>query len=168
MKFLILLALVGCSVALPQFVASPYLYSGLGAPIIAAPAATSSQFHAQDELGSYSYGYAGGPSAKTESKTPDGVTRGSYSYIDANGIQQTVNYVSDPVNGFRVAATNLPVQPAAAVAAVPVAHALPVAHHAPLAIHTAGPVPLDTPEVAAAKAQHFAAHAEARARNLHH
>jgi len=167
MKFLILLGLIGCSVALPQFIASPYLYSGLGAPIIA-PGATSSQFHAQDELGSYSYGYAGGPSAKTESKTPDGVTRGSYSYIDANGIQQTVNYVSDPVNGFRVAATNLPVQPAAAVAAVPVAHAaLPIAHHVPVAIHPAG-APLDTPEVAVAKAQHFAAHAEARARNLHH
>jgi len=157
--------LIGCSVAFPQYIASPYLYSGLGGPIVGAPAATSSQFHAQDELGSYSYGYAGGPSAKTESKTPDGVTRGSYSYIDADGIQQTVNYVSDPVNGFRVAATNLPVQPAAAV---PVAHhaALPVAHHVPVAIHQAGP--LDTPEVAAAKAQHFAAHAEARARNLHH
>jgi len=164
MKFLIVLALVGASMALPQFIGSPYLYSG--APIVAAPAVTSSQFHAQDELGSYSYGYAGGPSAKTESKTPDGITRGSYSYIDANGIQQTVNYVSDPVNGFRVAATNLPVQPAAAV---PVAHALPLAHHAaPIAIHAGHPVPLDTPEVAAAKAQHFAAHAEARARNLAH
>jgi len=156
---------------MPQFIASPYLYSGLGAPIVAAPAATSSQFHAQDELGSYSYGYAGGPSAKTESKTPDGVTRGSYSYIDANGIQQTVNYVSDPVNGFRVAATNLPVQPASA-SVLPVAHALPVAHHAPiahvapLAVHPVGPI--DTPEVQAAKAQHFAAHNEARARNLHH
>lgn len=43
-----------------------------------------------------------------EVKTLDGVTRGGYSYIDANGILQKVNYVSDPINGFRVAATNLP------------------------------------------------------------
>merc|ERR1712037_330775 len=35
-------------------------------------------------------------------------TRGSYSYVDANGIVQTVNYISDAM-GFRVAATNLPV-----------------------------------------------------------
>ena len=41
-------------------------------------------------------------------KTADGVTRGSYSYIDANGILQSVNYISDAM-GFRVAATNLPV-----------------------------------------------------------
>lgn len=40
---------------------------------------------AQDELGQYSYGYAGGPSAKSEIKTADGITRGGYSYIDANG-----------------------------------------------------------------------------------
>merc|ERR1711902_96450 len=34
--------------------------------------------------------------------TADGVTRGSYSYVDANGIVQTVNYLSDAM-GFRVA-----------------------------------------------------------------
>ena len=72
------------------------------------------------------------------------MTTGSYQYIDANGLLQTVNYIADPVNGFRVAGTNLPVAPA--VPAV-----------APLA----GPIfdlPLpvaveDTPEVAAAKAE---------------
>nr|CAD7586222.1 unnamed protein product [Timema genevievae] len=74
--------------------------------------AVSSQYHAQDELGQYSYGYSGGPSAKQETRTLDGVTRGGYSYIDANGIVQTVNYIADDVNGFRVAATNLPVAPA--------------------------------------------------------
>ena len=41
-------------------------------------------------------------------KSADGVTRGSYSYVDANGLLQTVNYISDAM-GFRVAATNLPV-----------------------------------------------------------
>jgi hypothetical protein len=71
------------------------------APVAVAPALTSSQYHAQDELGQYSYGYAGGPSAKAESKDAFGNVRGSYSYIDANGLQQVVNYVADPVNGFR-------------------------------------------------------------------
>merc|ERR1711974_305198 len=42
-----------------------------------------------------------------------GVTTGSYQYIDANGLLQTVNYIADPVNGFRVAGTNLPVAAAA-------------------------------------------------------
>ena len=41
-------------------------------------------------------------------QTADGVTRGSYSYLDANGVYQTVNYISDAM-GFKVAATNLPV-----------------------------------------------------------
>jgi len=70
--------------------------------------APSSQFHAQDDIGQYNYGYTDGNSIKQEVKTADGVTRGSYSYVDANGLVQTVNYISDAM-GFRVAATNLPV-----------------------------------------------------------
>jgi hypothetical protein len=84
----------------------------------------ASQYHAQDELGQYSYGYSGGPSAKHEVKTADGVTRGAYSYVDGNGLVQSASYVSDPLNGFRVAATNLPAAPAAAPALVPAAPAL--------------------------------------------
>lgn len=71
----------------------------------------SSQYQNQDIFGQYSYGYTGPLSSKSETRTADGVTRGGYSYIDANGILQTVHYVSDPVNGFRVAATNLPIGP---------------------------------------------------------
>merc|ERR1712110_1140429 len=69
---------------------------------------TNSQYHAQDDFGQYNYGYSDPNSVKQEVKTADGVTRGSYSYVDANGIVQTVNYISDAM-GFRVAATNLPV-----------------------------------------------------------
>jgi len=83
---------------------SPYSYQAYPSPI----SPIYSQYHAQDELGQYSYGYSGGPSSKVEVKTLDGITRGGYSYVDANGILQKVNYVADPVNGFRVAATNLP------------------------------------------------------------
>merc|ERR1712203_931260 len=56
----------------------------------------------------YNYGYSSPTSTKQELKTADGVTRGSYSYVDANGLVQTVNYISDAL-GFKVAATNLPV-----------------------------------------------------------
>lgn len=65
-------------------------------------------YHAQDVYGQYVYGYSTPTSAKTETKTADGVTKGGYSYIDSNGLLQTVEYVADPVHGFRVAATNLP------------------------------------------------------------
>uniref|UniRef100_A0A8D8Q7J7 Cuticle protein 6 n=1 Tax=Cacopsylla melanoneura TaxID=428564 RepID=A0A8D8Q7J7_9HEMI len=98
------------------------------------------QYHRQDELGQYSYGYSGGPSAKTEVKTLDGVTRGSYSYIDARGEIQHVNYIADPANGFRVAASNLPVGPTAAT---------PLGHETNSIA--------ETPEVARAKSLHFAA-----------
>lgn len=75
----------------------------------AAPAAdVNSQFHAQDEFGQYNYGYSNPTQTKSEIKTADGVTRGTYSYLDPNGLIQTVNYISDAM-GFRVAATNLPV-----------------------------------------------------------
>merc|ERR1712198_245453 len=110
--------------------------------------APSTQFHAQDEFGQFSFGHAGGPSARTEARNAYGVTTGSYQYVDANGLLQTVNYIADPVNGFRVAGTNLPVAPAA-VAAEPLAAPvfdLPL----PVAVE-------DTAEVAAAKAEFAAA-----------
>ena len=41
-------------------------------------------------------------------KTADSVSRGAYSYVDSNGIVQSVNYIADALE-FRVGATNLPV-----------------------------------------------------------
>ena len=67
-----------------------------------------SQYHAQDDAGQYSYGFLSGDQTKQETKTADGVVRGAYSYVDADGITQTVNYIADAL-GFRVAASNLPV-----------------------------------------------------------
>merc|ERR1711892_752711 len=105
----------------------------------------SSQFHAQDEFGQFSFGYENINSKKTESKDAFGVTRGEYQYVDANGVLQIVSYVSDPVNGFRVSGTNLPV-------------ALP---EAPVVAPLIAPLPVeDTPEVAAAKFEHLKAHKE--------
>merc|ERR1712152_41052 len=94
------------------------------APIVEPP---SSQFHAQDEFGQFSFGYQNINSAKTETKDAFGVTRGSYQYVDANGVLQTVNYIADDVNGFRVAGTNIPVAPEAAPVVAPVAPVAPAA-----------------------------------------
>merc|ERR1712121_96183 len=111
----------------------------MGAPV--APVQT--QYHAQDEFGQYSFGYAGGPSACSEHRNAFGGGSGSYNYVDSDGKVQTVNYVADAL-GFRVAGTNLPVAPEAPVAAPLVA-----------------PEPVvDTAEVAAAKATHQVALAE--------
>ncbi|PSN31986.1 hypothetical protein C0J52_26953 [Blattella germanica] len=140
--------------------AAPVAVHHAVAPVaVGVAASTSSQHHAQDTLGQYSYGYADRNSQKQEVRTADGVTRGGYSYVDGHGIVQSASYVADGL-GFRVAATNLPVGPAAPAAPVAVAHAAPiaVAHGIPA---VAAGVPLDTPEVAAAKAAHFAAHAQA-------
>jgi len=95
-------------VAQPYLVGQPVVYAEPAAPVAEPVAAASNQFHAQDELGQYEYGYANEHSVKTEHKTADGVVRGSYSYVDANGVVQRVDYISDAL-GFRVAATNLPV-----------------------------------------------------------
>ncbi|CAI6368317.1 unnamed protein product [Macrosiphum euphorbiae] len=100
-------------------------------PVHHAPATT--QYHSQDELGQYAYGYSGGPSSKHEQRTADGVTSGGYSYVDANGLVQSLAYVSDPVNGFRVSGTNLPADSNTAHhAALPVVHqaAVPAVHQA--------------------------------------
>merc|ERR1712123_210664 len=136
---------------------APFPFAPAPLPIAAPP---SNQFHAQDEFGQFSFGYENINSAKTETRDAFGVTRGSYQYVDANGLLQTVNYIADPVNGFRVAGTNIPVAPSVSDVALPVAPQVPVAE--PLI----APVPvLETPEVAAARAEHLAAHEEAKAAN---
>ena len=63
----------------------------------------------------YDYGYASDSSAKKEVRSPDGTVRGAYSYIDANGVTQKVEYYSD-ATGFHVEGTNLPKVPAPAPA----------------------------------------------------
>jgi len=93
------------------------------------------QYHTQDELGQYSYGYSEPLSTKQEVRSLDGITRGSYSYVDGAGIIQRVDYTAD-ASGFHVTGTNLPKQNAVK----------------------------ETPEVAAARAQHLAAHQQAKLR----
>ncbi|KAK9889566.1 hypothetical protein WA026_006940 [Henosepilachna vigintioctopunctata] len=153
-----------------------------------------SLYHSQDYYGRYSYGYSTPMITRNEVRTSDGVTRGGYSYMDSNGILQSVQYTSDPVHGFQVAATNLPqdlpdvaaakarhlalfnkVQAGHSVVAVPQpVQDLPEvvaarqAHLAILESARAGVIPQpiqDTPEVARAKADHLAILEATRARD---
>merc|ERR1712156_1124768 len=145
---------------------APTYTAPVAAPTVAAaPAVTATQYHGQDELGNTQYGYSNINSAKHEVGNAHGV-QGTYSYVDANGIVQTTNYIADDL-GFRVSATNLPVAPGtpkvvAPVAApvVSVAPSAPVHHYTlPVAPTFDGKAPepvQDTPEVAAAKAAHIA------------
>jgi len=159
------------------YVAQPHLYHGVplahghvaaaAAPVVAhaAPYHPSSQFQAQDEFGNIQYGYSNLNSVKQEVGNTYGGVQGSYSYVDANGIVQTTNYVADHL-GFRVQATNLPVAPAVPEVELPVAPVFegkaPVFNPEPLVAPTFNPEPLvapvfdpapleDTPEVKAAK-----------------
>lgn len=106
----------------------------------------------------------------------DGVTRGAYSYVDANGLVQSRSYIADG-QGFRVAATDLPQGPSALNLASPVAtvySAGPAVYSAAVPVITKVHQPAqvivkpdgtleDTPEVAAAKAQHYVAHQQEKA-----
>ncbi|KAK4306867.1 hypothetical protein Pmani_021335 [Petrolisthes manimaculis] len=88
---------------------TPVTYNYNVAPV-APVAPVQSKYHAQDELGQYSFGYFGGPSSRAETRDAFGHVRGSYNYVDPDGKVQTQHYVADGL-GFRVAGTNLPVAP---------------------------------------------------------
>lgn len=147
-KLIVVSALLAVAAAKPTqlFLNAPTFYAA--APIAhITPLATPilSQYHAQDALGQYTYGYNNELSSKIETKSFDGTTRGAYSYVDPKGELQSVEYSADAINGFRVAASNLPVAPIDD-------------KKAPMPV-------MDTPEVAQAKADHFKAIDEAKARN---
>lgn len=148
--------------------------------------------------GQYSYNYESGIESKTEIRQPDGLTQGTYSYLDQNGIVQHVQYTAGK-DGFNVISTNLPLYGAVdtpevvaakkqheeavrqALASLPARQEVKPVHHQQLSsppalqhhqfpIHNtvhhqilSGEGVVDTPEVAAAKAQHKAAHEAALA-----
>jgi len=140
--------------------ASPVTYTSAGpvtysAPTlvatapVAVPLVTKTQYHAQDELGQASYGYSHPGHAHAAVRDAAGGVRGSYAYINPDGKEVRVNYVADSVGGFRVESNDLPVGPAVPVVA-------PLLAPAPVQ---------DTPEVAAAKAEHMKAVEDAKIRN---
>merc|ERR1712128_75085 len=132
------------------YAAAPAVTYAAAAPVVAAaPYTAGSQFHAQDEFGNLNYGYANINSVKQEVGNTYGGVTGGYSYVDANGELQQVQYIADGA-GFRVADSRLPVAPVYDGVAPTFNPVLPVA-------------PVDTPEVAEAKAAHLAAVAAAAA-----
>jgi hypothetical protein len=152
MKVFIILALAAAANAQFYNAGLPinYGYSALApglaysSPAVIAPAVTKTQYHSQDELGQASYGHSEPGQAHAAIRDAAGNVRGSYAYIDPNGKEVRVNYVAGH-GGFRAESNALP--------------------QAPVSI-LAQPLPVqDTPEVVAARAAHFAAHAEARSRS---
>merc|ERR1719462_678599 len=140
--------------------ATPVSYAGAYVhPYAYAPYAQGSQFHAQDEYGNLNYGYTNINSAKQEVGNTYGGVTGGYSYVDAEGKLQHVNYVADAA-GFRVADSRLPVAPVYDGVA-------PTFNPEPLVAPTFNPVlpvaPEDTKEVAEARAAHLALVAAAEA-----
>lgn len=65
----------------------------------------------QGNEGQYSFNYEEPMSSRSESRSSDGMTRGTYSYFDANGQLQTAEYEAGQNLGFSVKATNLPQAP---------------------------------------------------------
>lgn len=132
----------------------------------------SSQFHKQDGHGGYAYGYEDPNSQKEESRSAHGVTHGGYSYLDGHGKIQHLKYVADPKTGFNViAASNLPQGPEAIHGGGGASGAYYGGSygggyssggydHAKIVIGKDG-VPIDTPEVQHARAQHLQALAQA-------
>merc|ERR1711911_578300 len=112
-------------------------------PFAYAPAVTANQYHSQDELGQASFGYSHPGQAAVNYRDAAGNQVGSWAYFSPEGKEVRVSYVADS-NGFRVLSNALPEGPAAVAAVLP------------------EPVQ-DTPEVAAAKAAHFAAVEAAKA-----
>lgn len=116
-------------------------YGGIpAAPVpYGVPSFTSSQYHAQDEMGQAKFGYAFPGQASSNYRDAMGNQIGSYAYFNPDGKEVRVAYTADH-RGFRVLSNDLPVAPVANLVQVP-----------------------DTIEVAQAKAAHMAAHVEARA-----
>lgn len=150
---------------------APVTYTS--APVYSAPvsiaAPISTQYHAQDELGQASFGYSHPGQAHAQVRDAFGIVRGSYAYIGADGKEAITNYVAD-ANGFRVASNNLPVKWDILQKIVLISHLSPnfiqIAPAVPIVAPLVGPAPVqDTAEVAAAKAEHAKAVADAISRN---
>jgi len=161
------LVAVGLAADEPVYLSSLYAgaYHGVAPVAHAAYApyyAPGSQFHAQDEFGNLNYGYANINSHKQEVGNTYGGVTGGYSYVDANNVLQTVRYIADGL-GFRVEDSRLPVNndalPVAPVytGVAPTFNPEPLV--APVFTGVAPTAPEETPEVAAARAEHAAAHA---------
>ena len=125
-------------------------------PYAGYPASFASKYHAQDELGQASFGFAYPGHAASNYRDALGNQVGSYAYINAEGKEVQVSYTADH-RGFRVLSNDLPVAPVDESKA-------PVFEGKAPVFDGKAPEPVqDTPEVAAAKVEHFRLKEEAKA-----
>ena len=110
----VVVLLATLAAARSAIVPASFFFGGNGAVRSASPLLvpgwTASQFHAQDELGQASFGYAHPGQAASTFQDAFGNQVGSYAYIDANGKHVQVSFVADS-NGFRVLSNDLPEAP---------------------------------------------------------
>uniref|UniRef100_A0A336LI73 CSON014433 protein n=1 Tax=Culicoides sonorensis TaxID=179676 RepID=A0A336LI73_CULSO len=57
--------------------------------------------------GQYKFISAGPDQRRTETTGSDGITRGSYSYLDDKGVQRTVEYIAGPGIGYRIVSSTV-------------------------------------------------------------
>lgn len=101
----------------PIAVASPVVVAAAPEPLEApeppmpslATPYVGGKFHIQDELKQYSFAHWGGPNSRVETKDALGRTRGSFAYVNPVGDVQVRKYAAAPSMGFKVAASDLPV-----------------------------------------------------------
>ncbi|XP_061399423.1 uncharacterized protein LOC133335135 [Musca vetustissima] len=76
---------------------------GYTSPLYKAPPGTRGKMSVQrGPDGTYKLIAAGPDHRRAESRTPDGVVRGTYSFLDDKGIQRTVEYIAGAGIGYRV------------------------------------------------------------------
>ncbi|XP_055842396.1 cuticle protein-like [Episyrphus balteatus] len=102
--------------------------------------------HINDQ-GEYHFGFNDGHQARHEERSAEGVVRGAYRYIDANGEVQTVTYTADKHNGFLASGSSIP-----KIGRIPeTGQNGDIIEEAPAVVE-------ETPEVRAARAAHLEAH----------
>jgi len=114
------------------------------APVLAAPYAAPVLVDERPEPYSFAYDTAdeyGTKLSRQESADGSGAVKGSYGYVDAAGVQRTVEYIAD-VGGFRATInTNEPgTETSNPAAALYNANPIKVAYTAPLKVAAAAPV----------------------------
>ncbi|XP_071537536.1 uncharacterized protein [Panulirus ornatus] len=102
-----------------------------------------SQYNSRDEFGQYAFGFNGGFNNRAEIRDAFGNVRGSFNYLDADGNVQTQHYVAD-AKGYRVEGTNLP--EATAAEFLDYAEDVAAARAEHLAAHEAAAAPAAAPE----------------------
>lgn len=126
----------------------PAVYAAAPAVAPFVPTEYKTQYHSQDELGQFAFGHASAGQTHSATRDYTGAVRGSYTYINDEGEEIVAHYIADQ-GGFRVSSNALPVAPTFDGEA-------PVAPEANLVAPVFDlEVVQDTPEVEAAKAEHF-------------